>query len=177
MFDSVLMGECVPEPAPQWGPSSQGRCVEMGARIELPDEGPPPMQNHGDSRLMGMDYTMPMAQRHQVKSCCFGGRACNAFREHSVGRSQRPPASTPNESSRVGLCRSKVEGASDSGEPGPGRNSARARIDVPSGVFSPLSASYGAASIAEVRTCCCSIRYQPHPHWRGSIYWRAMAGP
>ena len=57
-FDTVLTGDA----------SLSKRLREMGAKIETADEGRPPLRISGTGRLMGMDYSMPMASA-QVKSC------------------------------------------------------------------------------------------------------------
>jgi len=42
---------------------------EMGAKVETAEGGKPPLKIHGNQKLTGIHYTMPMASA-QVKSCC-----------------------------------------------------------------------------------------------------------
>lgn len=65
-FDSVLTGDISLSNRPMGRVAKPLR--EMGARIETSEDGRPPLHIQGDSRLVGMDYTMPMASA-QVKSC------------------------------------------------------------------------------------------------------------
>ena len=65
-FDSVLTGDASLSKRPMARVAKPLR--EMGAEIETAAEGRPPLRIAGNSMLMGMDYTMPMASA-QVKSC------------------------------------------------------------------------------------------------------------
>ncbi|MEH6492952.1 bifunctional prephenate dehydrogenase/3-phosphoshikimate 1-carboxyvinyltransferase [Halopseudomonas sp.] len=65
-FDTVLTGDASLSKRPMGRVAKPLR--EMGAQIETGDEGRPPLRIGGAGRLMGMDYTMPMASA-QVKSC------------------------------------------------------------------------------------------------------------
>ena len=65
-FDTVLTGDASLSKRPMGRVAKPLR--EMGAQIETGDEGRPPLRIKGGSRMMGMDYQMPMASA-QVKSC------------------------------------------------------------------------------------------------------------
>lgn len=64
-FDSVLVGDESLTKRPMRRVT--GPLAQMGARIDTQDDGTPPLHIHGDQRLRGIDYELPVASA-QVKS-------------------------------------------------------------------------------------------------------------
>ncbi len=141
MFDSVLMGDASLTKRPMGRVAKPLR--EMGARIETADEGRPPMQIMGDSRLMGMDYTMPMASA-QVKSCLL---LAGLYAAGSTSVVEPAPTRDHTERMLKGFGYPvKVEGAKVTIEPG--HKLSACKIDVPADISSAAFFMV-AASIAE----------------------------
>jgi 3-phosphoshikimate 1-carboxyvinyltransferase len=141
MFDSVLMGDASLTKRPMGRVAKPLR--EMGARIETADEGRPPMQIMGDSRLMGMDYTMPMASA-QVKSCLL---LAGLYAAGSTSVVEPAPTRDHTERMLKGFGYPvKVEGAKVTIEPG--HKLSACQIDVPADISSAAFFMV-AASIAE----------------------------
>lgn len=141
MFDSVLMGDASLTKRPMGRVAKPLR--EMGARIETADEGRPPMQIMGDSRLMGMDYTMPMASA-QVKSCLL---LAGLYAAGSTSVVEPAPTRDHTERMLKGFGYPvKVEGARVTIEPG--HKLSACKIDVPADISSAAFFMV-AASIAE----------------------------
>ncbi|PCC99730.1 bifunctional prephenate dehydrogenase/3-phosphoshikimate 1-carboxyvinyltransferase [Halopseudomonas pelagia] len=141
MFDSVLMGDASLTKRPMGRVAKPLR--EMGARIDTADEGRPPLRIMGDSRLMGMDYTMPMASA-QVKSCLL---LAGLYAAGSTSVVEPAPTRDHTERMLKGFGYPvKVVGAKVTIEPG---HKLRAcKIDVPADISSAAFFMV-AASIAE----------------------------
>ena len=141
MFDSVLMGDASLSKRPMGRVAKPLR--EMGARIETADEGRPPLRIMGDSRLMGMDYTMPMASA-QVKSCLL---LAGLYAAGSTSVVEPAPTRDHTERMLKGFGYPvKVEGAKVTIEPG--HKLSACKIDVPADISSAAFFMV-AASIAE----------------------------
>lgn len=140
-FDSVLTGDISLSNRPMGRVAKPLR--EMGARIETGEDGRPPLHIRGDSHLVGMDYTMPMASA-QVKSCLLLAGL------YAAGRtSVTEPAPTRDHTERMlkGFGYPVVvEGAKVTIEPG--QTLTACRIDVPADISSAAFFMV-AASIAE----------------------------
>tara|TARA_R110001592_G_scaffold65634_5_gene201332 strand:+ start:94475 stop:96694 length:2220 start_codon:yes stop_codon:yes gene_type:complete len=140
-FDSELTGDISLSKRPMGRVAKPLR--EMGARIDTGEEGRPPLHIQGDSRLVGMDYTMPMASA-QVKSCLLLAGL------YASGRtSVTEPAPTRDHTERMlkGFGYPVlVEGAKVTVEPG--QVLTACRIDVPADISSAAFFMV-AASIAE----------------------------
>ncbi len=128
-FDTVLTGDISLSKRPMGRVAKPLR--EMGARIETGEDGRPPLHIQGDSCLVGMDYSMPMASA-QVKSCLLLAGL------YASGRtSVTEPAPTRDHTERmlkgfgypVG-----VDGATVTIEPG--HTLTACRIDVPADISS-----------------------------------------
>lgn len=65
-FDVVMVGDASLSKRPMRRVTDP--LVLMGAKIDTAEGGTPPLHLHGDSKLKGIDYTLPMASA-QVKSC------------------------------------------------------------------------------------------------------------
>lgn len=141
MFDTTLTGDASLSRRPMGRVAKPLR--EMGARIETANEGRPPLRITGDSKLMGMDYVMPMASA-QVKSCLLLAGL------YAAGRtSVTEPAPTRDHTER--MLRGfgypvKVEGSTVTVEPG--HRLTACKIDVPADISSAAFFMV-AASIAE----------------------------
>lgn len=141
MFDTTLTGDASLSKRPMGRVAKPLR--EMGARIDTASEGRPPLRITGDSKLMGMDYVMPMASA-QVKSCLLLAGL------YAAGRtSVTEPAPTRDHTER--MLRGfgypvKVEGSTVTVEPG--HRLTACRIDVPADISSAAFFMV-AASIAE----------------------------
>mgnify|MGYP005984840263 CR=1 FL=1 len=140
-FDSVLTGDISLSNRPMGRVAKPLR--EMGARIETSEDGRPPLHIQGDSRLVGMDYGMPMASA-QVKSCLLLAGL------YASGRtSVTEPAPTRDHTERMlkGFGYPvAVDGAKVTIEPG--HKLAACKIDVPADISSAAFFMV-AASIAE----------------------------
>jgi cyclohexadieny/prephenate dehydrogenase / 3-phosphoshikimate 1-carboxyvinyltransferase len=140
-FDSVLTGDISLSNRPMGRVAKPLR--EMGARIETSEDGRPPLHIQGDSRLVGMDYSMPMASA-QVKSCLLLAGL------YASGRtSVTEPAPTRDHTERMlkGFGYPvAVDGAKVTIEPG--HKLTACKIDVPADISSAAFFMV-AASIAE----------------------------
>lgn len=140
-FDCVLTGDISLSNRPMGRVAKPLR--EMGARIETSEDGRPPLHIQGDSRLVGMDYTMPMASA-QVKSCLLLAGL------YASGRtSVTEPAPTRDHTERMlkGFGYPvAVDGAKVTIEPG--HTLTACKIDVPADISSAAFFMV-AASIAE----------------------------
>lgn len=141
MFDSVLMGDASLTKRPMGRVAKP--LVEMGARIDTADEGRPPMQIMGDSRLVGMDYVMPIASA-QVKSCLL---LAGLYAAGSTSVVEPAPTRDHTERMLKGFGYPvKVEGSKVTIEPG--HKLSACKIDVPADISSAAFFMV-AASIAE----------------------------
>lgn len=141
MFDSVLMGDASLTKRPMGRVAKPLR--EMGARIDTAEEGRPPLRIIGDSRLVGMDYTMPMASA-QVKSCLL---LAGLYAAGSTSVVEPAPTRDHTERMLKGFGYPvKVEGAKVTVEPG--HKLSGCKIDVPADISSAAFFMV-AASIAE----------------------------
>ncbi|MBL4833823.1 MAG: bifunctional prephenate dehydrogenase/3-phosphoshikimate 1-carboxyvinyltransferase [Pseudomonas sp.] len=140
-FDTVLTGDISLSNRPMGRVAKPLR--EMGARIETGEDGRPPLHIQGDSRLVGMDYNMPMASA-QVKSCLLLAGL------YASGRtSVTEPAPTRDHTERMlkGFGYPvAVDGAKVTIEPG--HKLTACKIDVPADISSAAFFMV-AASIAE----------------------------
>ncbi|WP_339845408.1 bifunctional prephenate dehydrogenase/3-phosphoshikimate 1-carboxyvinyltransferase [uncultured Halopseudomonas sp.] len=140
-FDTVLTGDISLSKRPMGRVAKPLR--EMGARIETGEDGRPPLHIQGDSRLVGMDYSMPMASA-QVKSCLLLAGL------YATGRtSVTEPAPTRDHTERMlkGFGYPvAVDGATATIEPG--YKLTACKIDVPADISSAAFFMV-AASIAE----------------------------
>ena len=70
-FDSVLVGDASLSKRPMKRVSEP--LGKMGARIDTAEGGRPPLHIHGDQKLHGIDYPMPMASAQVKSSLLFAG--------------------------------------------------------------------------------------------------------
>ncbi|MFN3581913.1 MAG: bifunctional prephenate dehydrogenase/3-phosphoshikimate 1-carboxyvinyltransferase, partial [Pseudomonas sp.] len=140
-FDSVMTGDASLTKRPMGRVAKPLR--EMGARIETAEEGRPPLHITGDSRLVGMDYSMPMASA-QVKSCLL---LAGLYARGSTSVVEPAPTRDHTERMLKGFGYPvSVEGAKVTIEPG--HKLTACKIDVPADISSAAFFMV-AASIAE----------------------------
>ncbi len=141
MFDTTLTGDASLSKRPMGRVAKPLR--EMGARIETAGEGRPPLRITGDSRLMGMDYVMPMASA-QVKSCLL---LAGLYAAGTTSVTEPAPTRDHTERMLRGFGYPvKVEGSKVTIEPG--HKLTACKIDVPADISSAAFFMV-AASIAE----------------------------
>lgn len=141
MFDSTLTGDASLSKRPMARVAKPLR--EMGARIETGSEGRPPLHIQGDSRLVGMNYDMPVASA-QVKSCLL---LAGLYASGSTSVTEPAPTRDHTERMLKGFGYPvKVDGATVTVEPG--HRLTGCKIDVPADISSATFFMV-AASIAE----------------------------
>ncbi|HDZ57684.1 MAG TPA: bifunctional prephenate dehydrogenase/3-phosphoshikimate 1-carboxyvinyltransferase [Pseudomonas xinjiangensis] len=141
MFDTTLVGDASLSKRPMGRVAKPLR--EMGARLETANEGRPPLRIQGDSRLMGMDYEMPMASA-QVKSCLL---LAGLYAAGTTSVTEPAPTRDHTERMLQGFGYPvKVKGSTVTIEPG--HRLTACKIDVPADISSAAFFMV-AASIAE----------------------------
>ncbi|AQZ95207.1 bifunctional prephenate dehydrogenase/3-phosphoshikimate 1-carboxyvinyltransferase [Halopseudomonas phragmitis] len=140
-FDTVLTGDASLSKRPMGRVAKPLR--EMGAQIETAADGRPPLRITGGSKLMGMDYQMPVASA-QVKSCLL---LAGLYAGGSTSVTEPAPTRDHTERMLKGFGYPiKVEGAKATIEAG--HKLTACKIDVPADISSAAFFMV-AASIAE----------------------------